>query len=302
MVFDLVMGTVALGAIGALIAVLLSWARTRFPANDDAVVEQINRLLPQTQCAQCGYPGCKPYAQAIAGGAAINRCPPGGETTIIALADLLGRDALPPDPECGEPGIMQVAAIREDECIGCTLCIAACPVDAIFGAPQLMHTVIESECTGCELCLPPCPVDCIDLIRLPQPADMMSTIDASVDLVVDCIRCGRCEEVCPRALSPQDLYWYRDSETTLSSLRLDACIECRRCDRVCPSKLPLTQIFKSSKAAISERAEAADQAKHAESRYEAHQVRIQQSTHEVKQRPSATDRAALLEQLKSQKP
>ena len=124
--------------------------------------DQIDALLPQTQCGQCSYAGCRPYAEAIAGGEAeINRCPPGGEATMIALAELLGRDPVPLEDEEAAEKPKSVAYIVEDECIGCTLCIQACPVDAILGAAKQMHTVIESECTGCELCLPPCPVDCI---------------------------------------------------------------------------------------------------------------------------------------------
>lgn len=124
--------------------------------------DAIDALLPQTQCRQCGYPGCRPYAEAIAaGGAAINQCPPGGEATIRALAELLDVPFEPLDPAFGVIKPPQVAMIDEATCIGCTLCIQACPVDAIAGAPKLMHTVIASECTGCELCVPPCPVDCI---------------------------------------------------------------------------------------------------------------------------------------------
>jgi H+/Na+-translocating ferredoxin:NAD+ oxidoreductase subunit B len=124
--------------------------------------DAIDALLPQTQCRQCGYPGCRPYAEAIAAGrAAINQCPPGGEATIRTLAKLLDVPFEPLDPAFGVIKPSQVAMIDEATCIGCTLCIQACPVDAIAGAPKLMHTVIASECTGCELCVPPCPVDCI---------------------------------------------------------------------------------------------------------------------------------------------
>lgn len=132
---------------------------------------QIDALLPQTQCRKCGYDGCRPYADAIASGAAaINRCPPGGDDGIHALAQLVGVDPMPLDPECGRAGPRTVAVIGEAHCIGCTLCIQACPVDAIAGAAKLMHTVIRDLCTGCELCLPPCPVDCITLVkRAPQP-------------------------------------------------------------------------------------------------------------------------------------
>ena len=130
-----------------------------------ALIERIDKLLPQTQCRRCGYEGCRPYARALAGGlAAINRCPPGGEATVAALAGLLQVPALPLDRSRGEPRPAAVARIDEDACIGCTLCIAACPVDAIVGAARLMHTVLVDRCTGCELCLPPCPVDCIALV------------------------------------------------------------------------------------------------------------------------------------------
>ncbi|SRR6056297_165068 len=143
----------------------LAWAARRLPADEEPLVERIDAVLPQTQCAQCGYPGCRPYARAIVEGSAeINQCPPGGEQTIRALAELLGREALPLDPARGTVPSPRVAVIREAECIGCARCLPACPVDAIVGAPQYLHTVIERECTGCELCLEPCPVDCIDLV------------------------------------------------------------------------------------------------------------------------------------------
>ena len=143
----------------------LGWAARKFRVDSDPVVDQIEALLPQTQCGQCNYPGCRPYAEAIAAGEAdINQCPPGGEQGIRALADLLGVEAKPLNPENGEEQPDTVALIDEATCIGCTLCIQACPVDAILGAPKLMHTVIADECTGCDLCLPPCPVDCIEMI------------------------------------------------------------------------------------------------------------------------------------------
>jgi electron transport complex protein RnfB len=129
------------------------------------LVDAIDALLPQTQCTQCGYGGCRPYAQAIADGHAdINRCPPGGPQTITKLARLLNRPERPLDPECGPYRPFRVALIDEEHCIGCTLCIQACPVDAILGANQCMHTVIEADCTGCELCVAPCPVDCITMV------------------------------------------------------------------------------------------------------------------------------------------
>ena len=146
----------------ALVAGLaLSVAARRLPASSDELVDDVNALLPQTQCAQCGYPGCRPYAQAIVGGEAdINLCPPGGEETVLRLAELLGREA-PPLAVPATDMKHSVAVIDEALCIGCTHCRTACPVDAIVGAHQYMHTVIADECTGCELCLAPCPVDCI---------------------------------------------------------------------------------------------------------------------------------------------
>jgi len=153
-------------SILALLAGLaLALARRSLPTDSSAIVEPIHDLLPHTQCAQCGYPGCRPYAEAIAeGDAEINLCPPGGQATVQRLADLLGRDALPlAEPATAlTPG--SVAVIDEARCIGCTHCRSACPVDAIVGAHQLMHTVITSECTGCELCIAPCPVDCIAMV------------------------------------------------------------------------------------------------------------------------------------------
>ncbi len=140
------------------------------PVNDavDALADRIDALLPQTQCEQCGYHGCRPYAEAIARGEApINRCPPGGAVGIAALATLLQRPVLPLDPEHGIEKPRTLARIVEMDCIGCTKCIQACPVDAIVGAPKLMHTVIEDDCTGCELCVPACPVDCIVLLPMP---------------------------------------------------------------------------------------------------------------------------------------
>jgi len=155
--------------LGTLLGLGLGWAAGKFRVEDDPVVDSIDKLLPQTQCGQCNFPGCRPYAEAIAAEEApINQCPPGGEATIHALADLLGVDPIPLNPENGEEKPRTVALIDEQTCIGCTLCIQACPVDAIVGAPKLMHTVIAAECTGCDLCLPPCPVDCIEMV--PRPA------------------------------------------------------------------------------------------------------------------------------------
>ena len=181
----------AIGTLAALFGLLLGYSAIRFKVEGDPIVDQIDALLPQTQCGQCTYAGCRPYAEAISAGEAdINQCPPGGEATIQALAELLGVDPKPLNAEHGVHKEKRCAIIDEQLCIGCTLCIQACPVDAILGAAKQMHTVIESECTGCELCIPPCPVDCItmeplaDTIRewkWPYPQDEPHPVAASAD-------------------------------------------------------------------------------------------------------------------------
>jgi H+/Na+-translocating ferredoxin:NAD+ oxidoreductase subunit B len=135
------------------------------------VAARIDALLPQTQCTRCGYPGCRPYAVAVAGGEApINQCPPGGSATIHALARLLDREFLPLNPANGVERAPRVAWIDESRCIGCARCLPPCPVDAIVGAAKFMHTVLAERCTGCELCIAPCPVDCIEMRSAPEPA------------------------------------------------------------------------------------------------------------------------------------
>ena len=154
---------ITIATIALLAGLGLAVANRRLPPGSGNLVEQVNELLPQTQCAQCGYPGCRPYAQAVVDGtAAINLCPPGGEDTITRLARLLGKDPAP----LAKASSKAVAVIDEAACIGCYHCREACPVDAIVGAPQFMHTVIADECTGCELCVAPCPVDCISMSSL----------------------------------------------------------------------------------------------------------------------------------------
>jgi electron transport complex protein RnfB len=162
---------IAITLLALILGLLLGFASIKFKVDGDPIADQIDKILPQTQCGQCSFAGCRPYAEAIAAGEAdINRCPPGGEATIQALADLLDVEPKPLNEECGVEKPKTLAVIDEQRCIGCTLCIQACPVDAILGAAKHMHTVIENECTGCELCVEPCPVDCIDMVEtVPNP-------------------------------------------------------------------------------------------------------------------------------------
>jgi electron transport complex protein RnfB len=155
-----IMSAISLALGGALGFVARKWT-----VRLDPVAEAIDALLPQTQCGKCGYPGCKPYAQAIAAREAeINRCPPGGDELVRSLSEMLGMDYKPLDRLHGAPKPKSVAVVNEALCIGCALCLEACPVDAIVGAARQMHTVISAQCTGCELCIARCPVDCIDMV------------------------------------------------------------------------------------------------------------------------------------------
>ena len=173
--------------------------------NAPSLADKIDSLLPQTQCTRCGFASCRPYAEAIAkGAAAINRCAPGGPQLIAALATLTGQPAQSLDPECGAHGPLGLARIDEAACIGCTLCIAACPVDAIIGGAKRMHTVLPSLCTGCELCVPPCPVDCIAI----EPASREWT-DSDAEAArerfrIRNIRVARAERVAKRSSAPAD--------------------------------------------------------------------------------------------------
>ena len=250
---------------------LLLSAQARLKSDDNALIDAIDALLPQTQCAQCGYPGCRPYAEAVATGAPIDLCPPGGIATFDALKSLLGRDGgtTPSNPE------PLLARIREPECIGCFLCVRACPVDAIVGAPGFMHTVIEDECTGCELCLPACPVDCIDLVKFNAHPTPSGAIDPTT-LGAPCIGCNRCEPACPVGLAPRELLWLGAAEKwdAAATLGLDHCIVCRLCDRACPSDIPLAAIFGDGKQVLGERTAKQARAARAKSRFAARTARL----------------------------
>jgi Na+-translocating ferredoxin:NAD+ oxidoreductase subunit B len=157
------LGAGLLVTLAVLIGVLLTRAAARLPLDRDSDVERVNSLLPQIQCGQCGLPGCRPYAEALVQGTAeIDQCPPGGQATVQALAELLGHRPRQASTGMERPA-PQVAVINEPACIGCVRCVEVCPVDAIVGAARFTHTVLAADCTGCELCIPACPVDCITL-------------------------------------------------------------------------------------------------------------------------------------------
>ncbi|MDW6016462.1 electron transport complex subunit RsxB [Vibrio plantisponsor] len=159
----ILIAVLAIAVLAAVFGAILGFASIRFKVEADPIVDQIDAILPQTQCGQCGYPGCRPYAEAIANGDQINKCPPGGQQTIEKLADLMGVDVQESAHDL-DSKVKTVAFIHEDMCIGCTKCIQACPVDAIVGGTKALHTVIKDECTGCDLCVAPCPTDCIEMI------------------------------------------------------------------------------------------------------------------------------------------
>ncbi|RAW85939.1 electron transport complex subunit RsxB [Photorhabdus laumondii] len=156
----------ALSALGLIFGLILGFAARRFQVEEDPIVENIDDILPQSQCGQCGYPGCRPYAEAVANnGEMINKCAPGGEPVMLKISELLGIDPQPLDGDANlQNPARKVAFIDEENCIGCTKCIQACPVDAIVGATRAMHTIVEDLCTGCDLCVAPCPTDCITMI------------------------------------------------------------------------------------------------------------------------------------------
>jgi electron transport complex protein RnfB len=254
--------------VGLLIALvggfglLLEWAHRRYRPDDSTLINAIDALLPQTQCAQCGYLGCRPYAEAVAAGAAINLCPPGGTDTYHGLVELLGASVAqspPPTPT------RSTARIIEANCIGCFVCIPVCPVDAIVGAPQFMHTVLEDACTGCELCVPACPVDCIELIPTspvaPNPESNRRRWPSAPDSA--CIRCGACQSECPVDLHPQQMFWFSNNAAVQSARQstrqpdewvseLERCIECGLCNQVCPSNIDLVGRFQQRRRALAE--------------------------------------------------
>ncbi|MBO1924052.1 MULTISPECIES: electron transport complex subunit RsxB [Thiomicrorhabdus] len=164
---DWIHGLEALGiflALALLFGLALGYAAVRFKVEGNPMADQIDKELPQTQCGQCGFPGCRPYAEALANGESeVNLCVPGGTEVMIKISEITGREQKAMEDTSADEKAKETAFIDEDLCIGCVLCIKECPVDAILGATKMMHTVIQQECTGCELCVPVCPVDCIEM-------------------------------------------------------------------------------------------------------------------------------------------
>ncbi len=273
MALSFLLGPAIVTAILASLGIAVLTLRRFYPENERPLIDTVEAMLPQTQCAQCGYTGCRPYAEALVDDeVATNLCPPGGEELYTELAALLDRTAEEGPPSAPQPS---TAAIREIECIGCALCLPACPVDAIVGASGQMHTVIGEQCTGCELCVPACPVDCIDMHPIPPPVDPRTPAALNVS-AGRCIHCGRCDPVCPKSLEVHKLVLSlaREQVTVAEQLRIEDCIECQQCDRVCPSNIPLAAHFGAVKLDI-EQANAAESAKRdLQRRYHDHQRRL----------------------------
>ena len=237
---------IALVALALSFGAVLGYAAIRFKTEEDPIVDQIDSILPQTQCGQCGHPGCRPYAEALAKGeAAANLCAPGGAELVTQLRNFVDANTPLSAPEVTHT---ERAIIREADCIGCALCLPPCPVDAIVGAAGFTHTVVTQQCTGCELCVAACPVDCIAMVPGPTvPETSYQAINSP-----PCIRCGACNDACPVGLPAQGLLELvqRNEWSLAESLHLERCIECGLCDEACPAGIPLEQHFAAGKRVL----------------------------------------------------
>ena len=249
------------------------------------LIDKIDTMLPQTQCAQCGYPGCRPYANSIAKGESIDLCLPGGPDTQEKLATLMRR--IPAINLSQHKEV--IAIIDEEKCIGCSLCLPPCPVDAIVGSKNHLHTVLKSECTGCELCLEACPVDCIKLRNtgelLQKPDDRKKT---TLKSQIACIDCNQCDRECPANISPHLLHKLilKNDHNSIEKSGLASCIECGICDFACPSGIPLTEQFRSAKKRLNEIHREKEQKTNLLIRYETHQNRLAKGQNKEKQKRS----------------
>ena len=250
----------------------------------DNLPDRILALLPQTQCRQCGYDGCRPFAEALsADQASPAACPPGGVVVEQRLRALL---APAPAPAVRDAKYLAplprpvLASIREAECIGCTKCLVACPVDAIVGAALQIHTVLTAHCTGCALCLPPCPVDCIDLVPAPVNSDWPhpqspAAMRIKTSAAQACTHCGACLAACPQELNPERLLEHvsRANFDAAAAAGLARCTECAQCDAVCPSQIPLSAYFAHGRATLAAVTQFEAQARSSATRYVANQAR-----------------------------
>ncbi len=282
-------------AVLLIIAVVLTFAglrlllQHRFAVNADPLVDAVDALLPQTQCAQCEYPGCRPYAEAIVHRQApLNLCPPGGAQVHAQLLQLVGTDPARggvPELPAPQAAPAALAVIEEADCIGCTLCLPPCPVDAIIGAQGVMHTVLEAECTGCGLCIPACPVDCISLqpalspahTQPPEPSAGAHPAAPANTRIHGCINCNRCDYACPLELPARDLLQLIETGQPQQAVHagLMSCVECNLCDRACPSNIPLARIFGSEIRAARTEAQAGRERTRLKQRFAAHNQRLQ---------------------------
>ena len=289
--------TLSLYAVPALLVTLLGFfalaasvLQRRIPKDTNALADRIERMLPLTQCAQCGHPGCRPYADAVAAGEAIDLCPPGGVELIAQLKDLMGDDAPQTHGDMATAPPIVVAVIDEAACIGCTLCLDPCPVDAIVGARGLSRPGVEQYCCGCDLCIAPCPVDCISLETKPAPL-----APAPVPLLGrGCINCGQCIDACPVALQPDQLVKLSNAQewAAAEALDLQRCIECGLCDRVCPSEINLAARFTDAKRTAAAQTAVEAEKQRIKTRYTAHQQRLIAVQHQADNRRA--DRLAKL--------
>ena len=255
------------------------------PENND-LVDEIESMLPQTQCAQCGYPGCRPYANSITQGESIDLCLPGGPETQRKLSTLMQRIPTTNLPEQKEV----VALIDEKNCIGCTLCLPPCPVDAIVGSKNHVHTVLKSDCTGCELCVEACPVDCIEIKGIYKPSKKLDTRQKiNTGNQVACINCNQCDRECPVNISPLLLHKriLKQDYNSLTEVGLQNCIECGICDFACPSGIPLTDQFRTAKDQVNKIRIEAERKADLLIRYERHQTRLDKEKDKEQRQRSA---------------
>ena len=261
-----------LEAMMAFFALAAAWLKRQLPHDIESLADRIEQVLPLTQCAQCGHPGCRHYVVALAAGEAIDRCSPAGAELVIELKNLMGTNTPLSQEDLQVCPAPLLAVIDESACIGCTLCLDRCPLAAIVGSRGFVHTAIEAECKGCGLCTAPCPVDGISLMpKVVEPA-----VKRFVPLGRGCINCGRCIDVCPVTLQPDQPLKLRNAEDWAGAddLELQGRVGCGLCDRICPSEISLSLRFTEAKRIASE-PPATEAEKHRIKRcYQKHQQRL----------------------------